>query len=379
MAANWPSSLSSSTTLYTAVNLLTTTLSGNINNSVTTITLASSTGFPTAGAVTIDNEVVFYTGVSGAQLTGCVRGSDGTAAASHNSGVPVGATIVANHVNALTAEVIAIETDLHSRFGYGSTAITVPSGVTATFGGTTTFNGALFLSAASDYGLPYYAPGGQFTGTAGALDGEILIGNTSGAPGKSTITGTANQVVVTNGTHSITLSLPQSIGTGSTPTFTGLSAGSAKITSLANGTASTDAAAFGQLKVLQTVTFSTTTNFSTTSSTFQNTNLVATITPTSASSKILILATAQIKNASISAQDMFINIDRSGTALGPIALFNGSIAGALQFPYALAYLDSPATTSSRTYTIQIRGDDGATTVSFGINNYPQSITLMEVQ
>lgn len=128
MSAKWPTSVATDADLYTAVNLLQTTLSGNINNSVTTITLASSTGFPTAGAVTIDNEVIFYTGVSGANLTGCVRGSDGTTAASHNSGVPVGATIVAFHHNGLMAEIEALETDLHTRFGFGSTLITMPTG-----------------------------------------------------------------------------------------------------------------------------------------------------------------------------------------------------------------------------------------------------------
>lgn len=130
MSAQWPSAISTAANLYTAVNLLTTTLSISMTSSTpSVITVASTTGFPTAGAVTIDNEVIFYTGVSGSTLTGLTRGADGTTAASHNSGVPVGATVIANHINALTAEVIAIETDLNARFGFGSTAITVPSGV----------------------------------------------------------------------------------------------------------------------------------------------------------------------------------------------------------------------------------------------------------
>lgn len=128
MSAKWPSAVATDADLYTAVNLLQTTLSGTITNSVTTITLASTTGFPTTGAVTIENEVIFYTGVSGASLTGCTRGADGTSAASHNSGLPVGATIVAFHHNALMAEIEAIETDLHTRFGYGSSLILIQAG-----------------------------------------------------------------------------------------------------------------------------------------------------------------------------------------------------------------------------------------------------------
>lgn len=127
--AQWPTSVSTDAQLYIAVNALQTTLSGNIDNVTTTITLNSTTGFPTAGAVTIDSEVIFYTNISGAQLTGCVRGSDGTTAATHSSGVNVGATIVAFHHNGLKNEIIAIETDLNARFGFGSTAIAIPSGV----------------------------------------------------------------------------------------------------------------------------------------------------------------------------------------------------------------------------------------------------------
>ncbi len=55
---------------------------------------------------------------------------------------------------------------------------------------------------------------------AGAMiNGQLLIGNTGNAPTVAALTGTSNQIVVTNGAGSITLSLPQSIAVGSTPTF----------------------------------------------------------------------------------------------------------------------------------------------------------------
>lgn len=50
-------------------------------------------------------------------------------------------------------------------------------------------------------------------------NGQIVIGSTGSTPVASTITGTANQVVVTNGSGSITLSTPQNIATTSSPTF----------------------------------------------------------------------------------------------------------------------------------------------------------------
>ena len=54
----------------------------------------------------------------------------------------------------------------------------------------------------------------------GAMNnGQIVIGNTGNLPAIATLTGTANQVIITNSAGSITLSLPQSIDTSSSPTF----------------------------------------------------------------------------------------------------------------------------------------------------------------
>jgi hypothetical protein len=66
-----------------------TALNGGINNSVTTITVTSTTGFPTTGQIRITNEVITYTGVTPTTFTGCTRGSRGTTAASHSTGVGV--------------------------------------------------------------------------------------------------------------------------------------------------------------------------------------------------------------------------------------------------------------------------------------------------
>jgi len=60
------------------------------------------------------------------------------------------------------------------------------------------------------------------TGQTSYTDGEILIGKTNGSLAKKTIDGTTNQVNVTNGDGIITLSTPQDIHTGASPTFGGL-------------------------------------------------------------------------------------------------------------------------------------------------------------
>ena len=66
-----------------------TTLNGGINNSVTTITVVSTTDFPTAGQLRIESEVVTYTGTTTTTFTGCTRGALGTTNAAHSTGVQV--------------------------------------------------------------------------------------------------------------------------------------------------------------------------------------------------------------------------------------------------------------------------------------------------
>jgi hypothetical protein len=63
-----------------------TTLNGAINNSVTTITVAGTAQFVSAGTIQIDSEQITYTGTTGTTFTGCTRGANGTVAASHANG-----------------------------------------------------------------------------------------------------------------------------------------------------------------------------------------------------------------------------------------------------------------------------------------------------
>ena len=60
-----------------------TQLNGAINNSVTTVVVDSTTGFPAAGVIAIDAELIAYTSKTGTQFNGCTRGYSGTTAASH--------------------------------------------------------------------------------------------------------------------------------------------------------------------------------------------------------------------------------------------------------------------------------------------------------
>jgi hypothetical protein len=62
---------------------VTTQLDGALNNSDTTITVDATAAFPTTGRIDIGTELITYTGKTGTTFTGCVRGVNGSTAASH--------------------------------------------------------------------------------------------------------------------------------------------------------------------------------------------------------------------------------------------------------------------------------------------------------
>lgn len=68
-------------------NEVSSTLNGGINDSVTSLSVASATGFPTDGnfRIRINDEILLVTAVSGTTFT-VVRGQEGTSAAAHSNG-----------------------------------------------------------------------------------------------------------------------------------------------------------------------------------------------------------------------------------------------------------------------------------------------------
>ena len=69
--------------------ITTTTLNGSHSDSVTTLTLTSTTGFDSSGTAHIGNEIISYTGTLGNDLTGVTRGASSSTASAHASGVTV--------------------------------------------------------------------------------------------------------------------------------------------------------------------------------------------------------------------------------------------------------------------------------------------------
>lgn len=135
-------------------------------------------------------------------------------------------------------------------------------------------------------------------------------------------------------------------------------------------------------RIIQIVTANATTAFTTTSNAYQTTNLSASITPSSTSNKIFVLATGTVKNAAFASANAFVTLFRGSTALGHGA--NNAICDAVSgttfngFEHcAMSLVDSPASTSSLTYTVKVKNDDSATTVGFG-DNEGQEMILLEI-
>jgi hypothetical protein len=133
-------------------------------------------------------------------------------------------------------------------------------------------------------------------------------------------------------------------------------------------------------KVLQvvTATYSTTTSNST--STFADTGLTATITPTLNTSKVLVLVHHILdRGAQNSANSLDVKLLRDATQLlNHTFLFD--TATTLQFVggWACNYVDSPATTSATTYKTQFRNRNNGASVAINANNTLSSITLLEI-
>ena len=117
----------------TVTGVASSTLNGAINNSVTSITLNSVTGFSAAGTVVIDSEVITYTSIVGFVLTGCVRGApppSGSTPAAHSNGAIVQQSDLFTGwgVAAATSASTGLQLRLWSQSNFGENLIFNPRG-----------------------------------------------------------------------------------------------------------------------------------------------------------------------------------------------------------------------------------------------------------
>ena len=85
------------------------TLNGAIDAAAESIVIDSATGFPASGRIQIGSEEITYASISSVTLLGCVRGQNGTTAASHADGAAVGCctiTVTENEHGALADDFV---------------------------------------------------------------------------------------------------------------------------------------------------------------------------------------------------------------------------------------------------------------------------------
>jgi hypothetical protein len=143
------------------------------------------------------------------------------------------------------------------------------------------------------------------------------------------------------------------------------------------GSASAVQASSGRVLQLINATFTSTT--STTSSTYATTGYSASITPSSASSKIYVVFNCCLRpNSSANTQ---LTLYRGATNLEPTSNrgFIQDGPNNVDRNQSLMYLDSPATTSSTTYTIYMRSENNSSISYICIDGGPPTtIQLMEI-
>lgn len=203
----------------------------------------------------------------------------------------------------------------------------------------------------------------------------VVSGDTSGA-----ITIAAPAVAGTN-----TLTLPANTGT---------------ILTTASGSQSVPRAAMPAGAILQVLQTVKTDTFTTTSTTYVDiTGFSVSITPTTSTSKILVMYNMEIGGSNVAdSNHVYLQLYRNSTAIftadtagsrtSATSVVNTPTVGTM-YPSNCTYLDSPATTSSVTYKVQIKTSSASYTACVNRSGRDNdaaaydgravsSITLMEV-
>ena len=210
-------------------------------------------------------------------------------------------------------------------------------------------------------------------GTAGQV---LKVNSGATAPEWATdASGMTNPMTTTGDTiYSSSGSTPARLGIGTT----------GQVLTVAGGVPSWASPAGGG-KVLQVVQGTLTTDVSTTSSSFTDPGLSVSITPSSATSKVMIIAGVRAQTGFTGTQTANLSgfrLVRTSTSLqessyGPdkYSATQGTLYSTINF----SYLDSPATTSATTYKIQYAAYTANTTVRIeGSATAISSIVAMEI-
>jgi len=314
---------------------------------VTSISFGSTGLTPstaTKGAVTVAG--LLATGNGGTGLTGFTSG--GVVYASSTSALATGSTLVFNGTNALGVGVTPNATWLSTIAALEVGPNTATNGgylSNLSAGGFLSLTQNLINTSASTYKYAGSSTGSLHYTQGGAYYWQSAPSGTAGATATLTTTMSLSQAGV--------LDVPnRGISKGSMP------AGS----------------------VLQVVSVAYSTAFSTTSATDVSTGLTASITPTSSTSKILVIITANCRAAGAGGNTYFVpSIYRNTSTQIWYGYAQGGNFASTDFrsPATVTYLDSPATTSSTNYLLALNSSL-ASSVSMNNSGGTSTITLMEI-
>jgi hypothetical protein len=277
------------------------------------------------------------------------------------------------------------------------TGISATGGPITTSGSITVTNTApmvypsagIAVSTGSAWGTSKATPTGDVVGTSDTqtLTGKTINGSNNTITNVSLTTGVTGTLPVANGGTGATSLTANNVLLGNgTSAVQVVAPGTSGNVLRSNGTTWTSAALPAAGKVLQVVQTVYSTEVSNTNDTYIDTGLSATITPSSATSKILVMLT----------QNFFVN-DAAVNSSGSIRILRGSTvifspavttaigirasvsSGNVQWRgyVPMTYLDSPATTSAITYKTQF-SDGNTTGATVQRDSNPSTLTLMEI-
>lgn len=138
--------------------------------------------------------------------------------------------------------------------------------------------------------------------------------------------------------------------------------------------------------VIQTVYAEDDTAINTTSTSYIDTSVTASITPKSASSKILVIVQSTLRSITSSTNGSGVQamIHRDGTAIGKVVqakvrenLSTGNTSN-VQGGGSIVALDTPNTTSQVTYTVRVKTANSAVECRYNSDGTGSTITLMEI-
>ena len=263
-------------------------------------------------------------------------------------------------MNAAGATTITVNTALFAA-GDSVQIQNIGAGVCTITAGTATVTTAGSLALSQWEGANLY-----FTSTSASIYFDIVQG-----------TGMTNPMTTTGDTiYSSSGSTPARLGIGTT----------GQVLTVASGVPSWASPAGGG-KLLQVVTAVNTTSYYTTSASYGDTGLTATITPTSATSTILVMVSQFCRAVRNSTQQAYgISLLRGATQIweNPYAasISAASNAGTIEIHGVtpIIYRDSPATTSATTYKTQGKPYDNSSggSAEYQFQSKPSTITLFEI-